>query len=111
MTWTQSILDDEKHFPQKIGTFVSSHIPLACILTLRCVGVRFPPTFVNTAKTILRRLFRVYAHIYHSHFDQICALGIEGEAIQVARREMTADTLVQHISTPTIGISCSSSMR
>ena len=32
-----------------------------------------------TAKTILRRLFRVYAHIYHSHFDQICALGIEGE--------------------------------
>jgi hypothetical protein len=34
---------------------------------------------MNTAKTILRRLFRVYAHIYHTHFDQICALGIEGE--------------------------------
>jgi MOB kinase activator 1 len=32
---------------------------------------------MNTAKTILRRLFRVYAHIYHSHFDQVCALGIE----------------------------------
>ncbi|WWC98885.1 hypothetical protein V866_005779 [Kwoniella sp. B9012] len=58
MTWTQSILDDEKHFPQQIGK-------------------RFPPTFMNTAKTILRRLFRVYAHIYHSHFDQVCALGIE----------------------------------
>ncbi|WWC87555.1 uncharacterized protein L201_002445 [Kwoniella dendrophila CBS 6074] len=58
MTWTQSILDDEKHFPQQIGK-------------------RFPATFMNTAKTILRRLFRVYAHIYHSHFDQICALGIE----------------------------------
>ncbi|CAD6587697.1 MAG: Mitotic exit network component [Tremellales sp. Tagirdzhanova-0007] len=57
MTWTQSILDDEKHFPQKIGK-------------------QFP-TFMTTAKTILRRLFRVYAHIYHSHFDQICALGIE----------------------------------
>jgi MOB kinase activator 1 len=59
MTWAQTILDDEKHFPQKIG-------------------VKFPPTFMATAKTILRRLFRVYAHIYHSHFDQICALGIEG---------------------------------
>ena len=42
------------------------------------LGVRFPSTFMNTAKTILRRLFRVYAHIYHAHFDQICALGIEG---------------------------------
>jgi len=41
-------------------------------------GVKFPSTFINTAKTILRRLFRVYAHIYHQHFDQICALGIEG---------------------------------
>jgi hypothetical protein len=44
------------------------------------LGVRFPPTFMTTAKTILRRLFRVYAHIYHSHFDQICALGIEGQS-------------------------------
>lgn len=29
-------------------------------------------------RTIVRRLFRVYAHIYTNHFDQICALGIEG---------------------------------
>ncbi|BEJ16544.1 hypothetical protein CspHIS471_0511490 [Cutaneotrichosporon sp. HIS471] len=58
MTWAQNIIDDEKMFPQKIG-------------------VKFPQTFMPTAKTILRRLFRVYAHIYHSHFDQICALGIE----------------------------------
>jgi MOB kinase activator 1 len=28
----------------------------------------------------LRRLFRVYAHIYYEHFDQICALGIEGQS-------------------------------
>ena len=27
---------------------------------------------------IVRRLFRVYAHIYSNHFDHICALGIEG---------------------------------
>lgn len=60
MTWTQSLLDDEKIFPQRIG-------------------VKFPSNFMTTAKTILRRLFRVYAHIYHSHFDQICGLGIEGK--------------------------------
>ncbi|RSH84603.1 Mitotic exit network component [Apiotrichum porosum] len=58
MTWAQSLLDDDKLFPQRIG-------------------VKFPPNFMSTAKVILRRLFRVYAHIYHSHFDQICALGIE----------------------------------
>ena len=26
---------------------------------------------------ILRRLFRVYAHVYHSHFEIICTLGEE----------------------------------
>jgi hypothetical protein len=24
MTWTQSILDDEKHFPQKIGAYANT---------------------------------------------------------------------------------------
>ena len=42
-------------------------------------GVSFPRNFRDTVKTIVRRLFRVYAHIYSNHFDQICALGIEGE--------------------------------
>jgi MOB kinase activator 1 len=41
------------------------------------IGVKFPSTFLTTTKTILRRLFRIYAHIYHTHFDQVCALGIE----------------------------------
>ncbi|KAH8080198.1 Mob1/phocein [Filobasidium floriforme] len=58
MSWVQNQLDDEKLFPQKIG-------------------VPFPKNFLSTCKTILRRLFRVYAHIYYEHFDQICALGIE----------------------------------
>lgn len=42
-------------------------------------GVPFPRHYQSVCKTILRRLFRVYAHIYYEHFDQICALGIEGE--------------------------------
>ena len=55
---------------------------------LKHSGVRFPPTFINTARTILRRLFRVYAHIYHTHFDQICALGIEGERSSFCRSRL-----------------------
>jgi MOB kinase activator 1 len=46
-------------------------------LTL-CSGVAFPRNFRDTVRTIVRRLFRVYAHIYSNHFDHICALGIEG---------------------------------
>jgi MOB kinase activator 1 len=41
-------------------------------------GVPFPKNFRDTVRTIVRRLFRVYAHIYSNHFDHICALGIEG---------------------------------
>ncbi|CEH18355.1 probable mob1 protein [Ceraceosorus bombacis] len=58
MTWTQNLLDDEEVFPSKLG-------------------VPFPGNFQATVKGILRRLFRVYAHIYNHHFAQICALSIE----------------------------------
>ncbi|PKK18188.1 MOB kinase activator 1A [Columba livia] len=41
----------------------------------RCVsGVPFPKNFMSVAKTILKRLFRVYAHIYHQHFDSVMRL-------------------------------------
>lgn len=58
MTWVQSQLDDESIFPSRIG-------------------VPFPKSFLATAKNILKRLFRVYAHIYHSHFNKIVSLGEE----------------------------------
>lgn len=32
---------------------------------------------MHSAKTILKRLFRVYAHIYHQHFTQVVELGEE----------------------------------
>lgn len=37
-------------------------------------GVPFPPNFMQCAKTILKRLFRVYAHIYHEHFSHVVDL-------------------------------------
>ena len=45
------------------------------------VGVPFPRNFRDIVRTITRRLFRIYAHLYSNHFDQICALGIEGRQI------------------------------
>lgn len=52
MTWVQDELDDENIFPSQIGK-------------------QFPPNFAHIAQTIMKRLFRVYAHIYHQHFELI----------------------------------------
>ena len=51
-------IDDKRLFPQRYGE-------------------PFPPNFTAVVQTIFKRLFRVYAHIYHSHFRSICALGEE----------------------------------
>lgn len=52
MTWIQGFLDDESVFPTKMG-------------------VPFPKQFPALVKTIFKRLFRVYAHMYCHHFDEI----------------------------------------
>lgn len=106
MSWVQNQLDDEKLFPQKIGELhlfldfdfpfklgdESSHVHTRLHFrsradTLGRAGVPFPKNFLSTCKTILRRLFRVYAHIYYEHFDQICALGIEGQFHRALQKE------------------------
>ena len=44
---------------------------------LHRVGVPFPRNFLSVAKTILKRLFRVYAHVYHQHRDDVRRLDEE----------------------------------
>jgi len=58
MKWVQDQLDDASLFPVN-------------------VGVPFPPHFMASAKNILKRLFRVYAHIYRAHFEEVARLGEE----------------------------------
>ena len=58
MAWVQDTLDDDSIFPSR-------------------VDVPFPKNFHNVVKTIFKRLFRVYAHLYHEHFDRIISLGEE----------------------------------
>lgn len=41
------------------------------------VDVPFPKNFRDVVKNIFKRLFRVYAHIYYSHFHKIVSLGEE----------------------------------
>ncbi|KAH3764608.1 MOB kinase activator 3A [Pelomyxa schiedti] len=37
----------------------------------------YPKTFIPTCSKILSRLFRVFAHMYHHHFDDLRRLGAE----------------------------------
>merc|ERR1712007_72968 len=34
-------------------------------------GVPFPPTFRKGMRVIYKRLFRIYAHVFHSHFQDM----------------------------------------
>ncbi|KAI8912459.1 Mob1/phocein [Gorgonomyces haynaldii] len=58
MTWVQLQLDDEAIFPTKLG-------------------VAFSKDFQNVVKTIFKRLFRVYAHLYLIHFQRFEELGVQ----------------------------------
>lgn len=59
MKWCQSQFDDEAFFPSKAGT-------------------PFPKDFKEkVARPILKRLFRVYAHIYCHHFNEILELNLQ----------------------------------
>lgn len=86
MDWIESQLDDESIFPQKLGkdfTFsflkiigLSHHHHFHSLFynLWNHVGSPFPANFKEVVKTIFKRLFRVYAHIYHSHFQKIVSL-------------------------------------
>lgn len=89
MTWTQGMLDNEEVFPSKVGEYAiverkKTVNMITTLLLILSTGVPFPDNFQATVKSILRRLFRVYAHIYNHHFAQICALSLEGEFLVVA---------------------------
>ena len=58
MEWADAQLSDERLFPLDENPV-------------------YPDKFARVAQTILKRLFRVYAHIYHSHFTEFVQLGAE----------------------------------
>lgn len=53
--WIENQMDDPRIFPQQFGA-------------------PFPANFNDVIRTIFKRLFRVYAHMYHTHFNNICSL-------------------------------------
>jgi len=56
--WVESKLNDEKWFPIMVGE-------------------TYPRQFRSLAKTILKKIFRIYAHMYRRHYLDIKIIGIE----------------------------------
>ncbi|KAF9290728.1 Maintenance of ploidy protein mob2 [Mortierella alpina] len=59
MCWIQTLINDENTFPTKDGR-------------------DFPATFPQTVRAIFKQLIRVFAHVYHSHYDKMLSLCQEG---------------------------------
>ncbi|CAB4397568.1 hypothetical protein RhiirA5_150949 [Rhizophagus irregularis] len=55
MTWAQDLINNENVFPTKAGR-------------------EFPKDFQQTVKTIFKQCFRVFAHIYYQHYEQVLHL-------------------------------------
>lgn len=58
MEWVEQQINDEELFP--VAT-----------------GVSFPRSYTSMVKKIMKRLFRVFVHIYIHHFDKLLSLGAE----------------------------------
>uniref|UniRef100_A0A671KX11 MOB kinase activator 3A n=3 Tax=Sinocyclocheilus TaxID=75365 RepID=A0A671KX11_9TELE len=58
MEWIEVQINNEQIFPTNVGT-------------------PFPKTFMQVAKKILSRLFRVFVHVYIHHFDRVSQMGAE----------------------------------
>lgn len=37
----------------------------------QCKNGVFPPDYLDTIKTLFKKLFRVYAHVYHHHLNVV----------------------------------------
>ncbi|KAL4136478.1 hypothetical protein KRP22_000011 [Phytophthora ramorum] len=66
LEWVEGQLDDRQLFPEVYSTTTDSSSSGEC-----------NPRFMRTAGNILKRLFRVYAHIYHNHLQNFVALHAE----------------------------------
>lgn len=58
MSWIQNMINEESVFPTKQGS-------------------EFPRDFHQTIRGIFRQLFRIFAHIYHSHYEKIVHVSAE----------------------------------
>lgn len=52
-------------------------VVLTAGFSMTSADVPFPKQFNSAARTIFKRLFRVFAHLYYSHFEKFVELKVE----------------------------------
>ena len=62
--------------PESVLQLLTIFMALGTMLTSD-TGVHFPKNFQSTVRQLVKRLFRVYAHIYCHHYHVIVALGLD----------------------------------
>lgn len=77
-----------------------SSVPLALSLV---PDSSYPKKFHAICSTIYKRFFRIYAHIYHSHFKEIQALGADAH---VRERRGEKGTSMQCAATREATVRC-----
>lgn len=73
MTWVEEQISDDSLFPVNMGQCLFWF----CCYCSSCTDTPFPKHFLSSVKVIFKRLFRVYAHIYYSHFERFVSLQAE----------------------------------
>jgi hypothetical protein len=97
MSWIQAQVHDENTFPTKDGKskerkkervffmenpFLSSlalglvthHKTNSFLFNPTMLGREFPAKFQDVVRSIFKQLIRVFAHLYHSHYDKMLSL-------------------------------------
>jgi MOB kinase activator 1 len=59
LTWVEGLIKDEAVFPTKAGR-------------------EFSPNFPSVARHIYTQLLRIFAHLYHAHYEVYLHLSMEG---------------------------------
>jgi len=97
MTWINNRLSDEAVFPTRPANAISPPSATQIIPSPQSVGGTqgmqgmmgaasgtwlgkdggFPQQFYANCQAIFKQMFRVFAHIYHTHFDKIVHLSLE----------------------------------
>ncbi len=89
MEWIASQLEDEKVFPSKVRACVRV-ARFALAHTCKQMDNPFPKNFQMIVKSVFRRLFRVFAHVYHHHVEHVQALDVTVTALNWGRPYLRA---------------------
>lgn len=88
MDWIAVLINNDEIFPADPSTciyddhfiFTHTHTLTSCcsvFLHFSFRTAKFTKQFVPSVKNIFKRMFRVYAHLYYSHYQDMKDLGIE----------------------------------